>query len=141
MLSDLRCVEMHKKNLKTRHHLFDFAIILSIIDIIRHRLILRYCLILLHYRLGDSMSVRLPTDVGYPAVAKESEWLPKLAPSLSLAILTVLGVGQPGEGYLYPWSIRGWQLGETAGHANIEDMSEFAVSLDIFNDCHNQAST
>jgi aminoglycoside phosphotransferase (APT) family kinase protein len=33
------------------------------------------------YRLGADMSVRLPTAEGYvPAVAKENEWLPRLAP-------------------------------------------------------------
>ncbi|HEY0689635.1 MAG TPA: phosphotransferase, partial [Kribbella sp.] len=35
------------------------------------------------YRLGDEMTVRLPTAVGYtPAIDKEDRWLPILAPSL-----------------------------------------------------------
>ena len=48
------------------------------------------------YRLGDDMSVRLPTAAGYvPAVAKENEWLPRLAPSLPLPVPSVLGKGVP----------------------------------------------
>lgn len=48
------------------------------------------------YRLGDTMAVRLPTAPGYsPAVAKETEWLPRLAPYLPVAVPTVLGVGIP----------------------------------------------
>jgi aminoglycoside phosphotransferase (APT) family kinase protein len=33
------------------------------------------------YRLGEEMTVRLPTAAGYaPAIAKEHRWLPVLAP-------------------------------------------------------------
>ena len=46
------------------------------------------------YRLGPAMTVRLPTAAGYvPAVAKENEWLPRLAPALSVAVPRVLGLG------------------------------------------------
>lgn len=67
------------------------------------------------YRLGDDMVVRLPTAAGYvPAVAKENAWLPVLAPRLPLPVPEVRGAGEPGEGYPYPWSVRGWLAGETA---------------------------
>ncbi|KAL4871112.1 hypothetical protein BDV12DRAFT_194758 [Aspergillus spectabilis] len=82
------------------------------------------------YRLGADMSVRLPTAVGYvPAVAKEVEWIPRLAPALPVAVPLILGQGEPGEGYPYPWSIRGWLAGETADQGRIENLSEFAVSV------------
>ncbi|MFG2652278.1 aminoglycoside phosphotransferase family protein [Streptomyces sp. NPDC048436] len=82
------------------------------------------------YRLGDSMTARLPTAAGYvPAVAKESEWLPRLAPSLPVAVPPILGKGVPGEGYPFPWSVRGWLDGETAARERIGDMERFAVSL------------
>jgi aminoglycoside phosphotransferase (APT) family kinase protein len=49
------------------------------------------------YRLGDDMTVRLPTAAGYvPAVAKENEWLPRLAPALPVAVPPILAVGTPG---------------------------------------------
>ncbi|MGA6164466.1 aminoglycoside phosphotransferase family protein [Amycolatopsis magusensis] len=85
------------------------------------------------YRLGDEMSVRLPTAEGYvPAVAKENEWLPRLAPALPVAVPEVLGEGVPGEGYPYPWSIRGWLPGETASRERIDDLPAFAVAVAEF---------
>jgi aminoglycoside phosphotransferase (APT) family kinase protein len=79
------------------------------------------------YRLGDDKTVRLPTAAGYvPAVAKENEWLPRLAPGLPVAVPAVLGAGVPGEGYPYPWSVRGWLPGETADRARIDDPVRFA---------------
>lgn len=85
------------------------------------------------YRLGDDMSVRLPTAAGYvPAVAKENEWLPRLAPSLPLPVPSVLGRGVPGEGYPFPWSVRGWLDGETSAPERITDLSQFAVSVADF---------
>src|ERR1700726_3151009 len=75
------------------------------------------------YRLGDEMTVRLPTAIGYvPAVAKENRWLPRLAPSLPVAVPPILAAGVPGEGYPFPWSVRGWLPGETAAPGRIDDM-------------------
>jgi aminoglycoside phosphotransferase (APT) family kinase protein len=85
------------------------------------------------YRLGEDMSVRLPTAPGYvPAVAKENRWLPILAPRLPVPVPSILGVGHPGEGYPFPWSVRGWLPGETAQHGHIGDGSSFAVSVGEF---------
>jgi aminoglycoside phosphotransferase (APT) family kinase protein len=82
------------------------------------------------YRLGETMTVRLPTAAGYvPAVAKENEWLPRLASQLPVAIPPILGLGEPGEGYPYPWSIRGWLPGESATRAPIADLPRFADSV------------
>jgi aminoglycoside phosphotransferase (APT) family kinase protein len=85
------------------------------------------------YRLGDEMTVRLPTAAGYvPAIAKEHEWLPRLAPALPVAVPAVLAMGAPGAGYPFPWSVRGWLPGETAQPGRIGDMSRFAVSVAEF---------
>ncbi|WP_406286768.1 aminoglycoside phosphotransferase family protein [Streptomyces sp. NBC_00209] len=82
------------------------------------------------YRLGDAMTVRLPTAAGYvPAVEKEHVWLPRLAPSLPVPVPPVLALGAPGEGYPFPWSVRRWLPGETAAHGRIADLSGFAVSV------------
>ncbi|HEV7649970.1 MAG TPA: aminoglycoside phosphotransferase family protein [Actinophytocola sp.] len=79
------------------------------------------------YRLGDDKTVRLPTAAGYvPAVAKENEWLPRLAAALPVAVPAVLGAGVPGEGYPFPWSVRGWLPGVTADRARIDDPVRFA---------------
>jgi aminoglycoside phosphotransferase (APT) family kinase protein len=85
------------------------------------------------YRLGDTMSVRLPTAAGYvPAVAKENEWLPRLARQLPLPIPDVLGAGVPDRGYPYPWSVRSWLPGTTALAAPPTDPSRFAEQVAAF---------
>lgn len=85
------------------------------------------------YRLGEDMAVRLPTAAGYvPAVAKESRWLPRLAPALPVPVPTVLAEGAPDLGYRFPWSVRCWIQGETADRAYIENMTEFAVAVAEF---------
>lgn len=85
------------------------------------------------YRLGDTLTARLPTAPGYvPAVAKENEWLPRLAPSLPFTVPPILGAGAPGEGYPFPWSVRGWLDGETAARGRIDDMPQFALAVAEF---------
>ncbi|WP_353000624.1 phosphotransferase [Mesorhizobium sp. M1295] len=55
------------------------------------------------FRLGDRMSVRLPSAAAYVAqVEKEHRWLPRLAPHLPLPIPVPLARGAPGEGYPWP---------------------------------------
>lgn len=83
-----------------------------------------------NYRLGETMVVRLPTASGYAAaVAKESDWLPRLAPRLPVAVPTVLAAGIPGEGYPFPWSVRRWIEGEAADRAPIADLPRFAAGV------------
>ncbi|ROQ68300.1 aminoglycoside phosphotransferase (APT) family kinase protein [Streptomyces sp. 840.1] len=85
------------------------------------------------YRLGDAMTVRLPTAAGYvPAVTKEHHWLPRLAPSLPVSVPPVLALGDPGEGYPYPWSVRRWLRGETAALDRIDDVPRFARAVADF---------
>lgn len=82
------------------------------------------------YRLGDDMTVRLPTEAGYaPAVDKEHRWLPVLAPSLPVPVPTPLAKGAPGEGYRFNWSIRRWIDGRTAAPERIADLREFATDV------------
>ncbi|MCL7382448.1 aminoglycoside phosphotransferase family protein [Streptomyces sp. 35G-GA-8] len=85
------------------------------------------------YRLGEDMTVRLPTAAGYaPAVDKECDWLPRLAPFLPTAVPAVLAKGAPGEGYPYSWSVRRWLPGETASPERIDDMARFATDVARF---------
>ncbi|WP_330239261.1 aminoglycoside phosphotransferase family protein [Streptomyces sp. NBC_00525] len=82
------------------------------------------------YRLGDAMTVRLPTRDWYaPAVEKEHHWLPRLAPSLPVPVPPVLALGAPGEGYPFPWSVRRWLPGGTAARERIGDLPGFAVAV------------
>ena len=85
------------------------------------------------YRLGNDMTVRLPTHESYvPAVDKEQRWLPVLAPRLPVPIPTPLAKGAPGDGYPFSWSIRRWLSGEPASSERIADMPAFAVTLAEF---------
>ncbi|MFI5713333.1 aminoglycoside phosphotransferase family protein [Kribbella sp. NPDC051620] len=85
------------------------------------------------YRLGDALTVRLPTAAGYaPAVDKEDLWLPRLAPQLPVAVPEPVGKGVPGEGYAFNWSIRRWLDGSTASLDRIDDLPGFAVSVASF---------
>lgn len=85
------------------------------------------------YRLGERLAVRLPRIESATAqIAKEQEWLPRLAPHLPLAIPTPLAKGAPAEGYPWHWSVYGWLDGETATTATIEDPADVATRLAKF---------
>lgn len=82
------------------------------------------------YRLGDALTVRLPTQERYvAAVAKEDRWLPVLAPQLPLAVPEPVATGRPGAGYPHPWSVRRWIPGRPVGSAPVEDLTAFARTL------------
>ncbi|MBT2502477.1 aminoglycoside phosphotransferase family protein [Curtobacterium sp. ISL-83] len=70
------------------------------------------------FRLGDELAVRLPSAEAYvPAVEKEQSVLPYLAQRLSVAVPEPVGLGEPGEGYPFPWSVRRWLEGTVAVRA------------------------
>jgi aminoglycoside phosphotransferase (APT) family kinase protein len=85
------------------------------------------------FRLGDDLTVRLPSADGYVAgELKELEWLDRLAPALPLPIPVVEGAGMPSATFPRPWSIRRWISGETADPARIRDPERFAADLAAF---------
>ncbi len=82
------------------------------------------------FRLGEDMTVRLPSDEGYTRqVDKEHRWLPILAPQLPLPIPVPVAKGVPGEGYPFGWSVYRWLDGENASIDRIDDLREFATTL------------
>lgn len=85
------------------------------------------------YRLGDGMTVRLPR-IGWAVgqVEKEHRWLPRLAPSLPLAIPVPLEKGKPGAGYPWHWSVYRWLAGENASIDRIADPRQAALDLAQF---------
>ena len=84
------------------------------------------------FRLGEDMSVRLPSAERYAAqVEKEHRWLPRLAPGLPLPIPIPLAKGKP-DGYPFPWSVYRWIEGEIATIERIADPVEFAQDLAAF---------
>lgn len=82
------------------------------------------------FRLGDELSVRLPSAAGYvPQVTKEQNWLPRLAPQLPLPIPDVRGAGRASAYFPAPWSVYGWIAGRRPSPTEIRDNDRFATDL------------
>ncbi|MEU1493951.1 aminoglycoside phosphotransferase family protein [Streptomyces sp. NPDC005776] len=89
------------------------------------------------FRLGENLVVRLPRTAGSADdTVKEHHWLPRLAPSLPVAVPVPLGAGVPGEGYPWPWSVYEWidgncpKAGDTAEAAPLaRDLARFTTAL------------
>ena len=76
------------------------------------------------FRLGELMSVRLPSSQAYvEQVEKEHRWLPIPQP---------LAIGRPGCGFPRPWSVYRWIEGQTAAAAGVANLPEFAADLADF---------
>jgi len=85
------------------------------------------------YRLGETMSVRLPrSDWADGEAAKEHTWLPLLAPQLPLAVPEPLALGAPGRGYAWHWSVTRWLDGTTASVDGLADPDLAAGQLADF---------
>lgn len=82
------------------------------------------------FRLGDELTVRLPSaDVYVAAVEKEDRWLPELAPVLPCPVPVPVAVGAPANGYPFPWSVRRWLPGTPLDNAPEIDRTALAVDL------------
>jgi aminoglycoside phosphotransferase (APT) family kinase protein len=88
------------------------------------------------YRLGDDLYVRMPRIAQWAGdLEKELEWLPKLAPHLSLAVPEPVAQGEPGRGYPFAWGIYSWIRGETFAidrvdeHQAAADLARFVAEL------------
>ncbi len=82
------------------------------------------------FRLGDELSVRLPSAAGYvPQVDKEQAWLRRLAPQLPLPIPDVRGMGRASAYFPAPWSVYGWINGRRPSPGEIRDNDRFAADL------------
>ena len=85
------------------------------------------------FRLGTTMSVRLPSADAYVAqIDKEHRWLPVLRKSLPLPIPEPVAKGAPDLGFPRPWSIYGWIEGDVATDENVTDLDRFARDLAAF---------
>jgi aminoglycoside phosphotransferase (APT) family kinase protein len=85
------------------------------------------------YRLGDHLCVRLPRLQEWAqTLIKELDWLPKLAPLLSLRIPEPVERGHPGSGYSFPWAIYRWIDGQPYRDALVHDERQAAADLAQF---------
>jgi aminoglycoside phosphotransferase (APT) family kinase protein len=85
------------------------------------------------FRLGQHMVVRLPlVEGGAKDVALEQRWLPRLASSLPTAVPEVLGSGEPGHGYPWPWSVYRWLPGRNPEAGALAEPVALAGDLAAF---------
>lgn len=74
--------------------------------------------------------MRLPSAAGYvPAVEKEQDVLPYLARRLDVAVPEPVALGEPGQGYPFPWSVRRWLDGVPAVQVDDLDHERFAAEV------------
>lgn len=67
------------------------------------------------FRLGDGYAVRLPrTEAAVTSLAVEVRALNEVGATWSFARPSVVHVGEPGEGYPWPWAVTTWLAGRTA---------------------------
>lgn len=82
------------------------------------------------FRLGSSMSVRVPSADSYVAqVDKEHRWLPVLAPQLPLPIPVPLARGEPSPALPRPWSVYRWIEGDLLTVDRVDDLDGLASDL------------
>lgn len=85
------------------------------------------------YRLGDDLYVRLPRVQRWAAgLEKELDWLPKLAPHLSLQVPEPFAKGNPADGYPFAWAIYRWIVGQLYADEFIDDECQTARDLAQF---------
>ena len=89
------------------------------------------------FRLGDDLSVRLPSAGHYAAaIAKEDRVLPIVSPHVSIDLPDVVATGRPTEDFPLPWSVRRWLPGDVPADAPafdrdrlVDDLAAFLVEL------------
>jgi aminoglycoside phosphotransferase (APT) family kinase protein len=87
------------------------------------------------FRLGDELCVRMPRVARYARdLEKELEWLPQLAPRVSLTIPSPESRGEPGHGYPFTWAVYRWIDGETYATDRVADERTAAQALAGFVD-------
>lgn len=84
-------------------------------------------------RLGTRLAVRLPRrQVAVPLAEHEHQWLPILAPSITIPIPVPLRVGKPSALFDRPWSVVPWVDGESVTAVPAEARSGMAAGLARF---------
>ena len=81
------------------------------------------------YRLGKQLLVRMPiaAHAAHQAI-REARSVPFLAPQVPLELPVPVGLGQPGDGYPWNWSIVSWIDGS---HANRHNLAVPGAAVDL----------
>jgi aminoglycoside phosphotransferase (APT) family kinase protein len=82
------------------------------------------------FRLGEDLAVRLPrVQTAVEGLLKEREWLPRVAPKLSLLVPRPIATGTPEGDYPFPWAVVEWLPGDLATLDRLNDPSRAARDL------------
>ncbi|MBD3886377.1 aminoglycoside phosphotransferase family protein [Phormidium tenue FACHB-886] len=85
------------------------------------------------YRLGDQLCARFPLLESWAQdIEKEWDWLPKLAPHVSLRIPEPVAKGQPTSWYPFAWAIYRWIEGHPYQDDLVQDERQAAADLAQF---------
>jgi aminoglycoside phosphotransferase (APT) family kinase protein len=85
------------------------------------------------YRLGDHLYARLPRVRAWARdLDKEWQWLPKLAPQLSLRVPEPVVKGHPTNSYPFSWAIYRWIDGQPYADELVDDERQAAGDLAQF---------
>jgi aminoglycoside phosphotransferase (APT) family kinase protein len=85
------------------------------------------------YRLGDHLCARLPRVRSWARdLDKEWQWLPKLAPQLSLRVPEPVARGHPCGLYPFSWAIYRWIQGQAYADELVDDEPQAATDLAQF---------
>jgi len=83
-------------------------------------------------RLGEDLYVRLPRVAAWADdLAKELEWLPRLAPSLPLTVPEAVAVGEPTAEFPHVWAVFRWVHGSPYAVGAVEE-ARAAADLGAF---------
>ena len=67
------------------------------------------------FRVGGSLAARLPRRrAAVVPLEQELRWLPLVTRGITLPVPEIVGVGRPGAGYPWPWSVVRWIAGASA---------------------------
>ncbi|MEU1011909.1 aminoglycoside phosphotransferase family protein [Streptomyces sp. NPDC005890] len=85
------------------------------------------------FRLGGDLVVRLPRrPSAVPDVTHEHRWLPRLGPLLPVAVPEPLGMGEPDDGFPWPWSVYRWLEGHNPVAGAVVEPERLAEELGGF---------
>lgn len=85
------------------------------------------------FRLGDRLSVRLPSSGAYAsAIAKEDHVLQILSAHLTTPLPDVVATGAPSGQFPHPWSVRRWLPGTVLADTPEGDRHQLAADLGRF---------
>ncbi len=85
------------------------------------------------FHLGDEFVVRMPRiDWASQSINKEYEWLPQLAPLLTLPISAPIFKGTPTADYPWSWLVSPWHDGANPAFEQSNEYADLAIDLAHF---------